>query len=356
MVKIFLKRASFLFLLLFLASCGETTAKVTLTYHPLFAPVTFSIDTNGNISVQGDLAIETPAGTFTLSAGVSDSPDRPQPDNSTLLLIIRHKQGASLADSYYRMQTEQDEVVIVTNGTTTIDVTSHKAFIDASKGDVKSITVKDANSATDSSVTEAPTPIPGPTIASAANLIIHFYDEKGDFAGNDIIKDITSMTLPQPQAGQITSCVAYEAAQLPYPEAFYQADSRTFTLQFDGSGWTVVSMGGNESCVVDPNGTAAPSQTFSANPPAFNQAVPLIKTYYDKDWNGIYVMDSVESMRYRQQVGDYIGACVYYTYHAPNHPNDPQLYFHAEFSFAYNTGTWKVNKWDQYGCGPTNYN
>jgi len=95
MVKSLLTRASFLFflpsLLLFLSSCGETTPTYKVTYQP-FIPVTFSIDTNGNISIQGNLAIETPVGIFTLSAGVSG---RPQPDNNTLLLIIRHKQDTS---------------------------------------------------------------------------------------------------------------------------------------------------------------------------------------------------------------------------------------------------------------------
>lgn len=347
MVKLLLTRASFLFLLpcllLFLSSCGETTPTYQVTYQP-FIPVTFSIDTNGKISIQGNLAIETPVGIFTLSAGVSG---RPQPDNNTLLLIIRHKQDISLIDSYYRIQTGQEEVIIITNGTTRIDVTQHKVFIDASNGDINSITVKDANSGTASLVAEAPTPLPGPTIANAANLIIHFYDEKGPQKGSYLMKDITSLSVPTPIDSQMQSCVdaAYEFSFLYSPETVQGTNEDTFTLQFSGSSWMVVSMDG---CTFSDSKTIPPLQTSSVAPPTYSQALPLIKPYFDNSpyWKTGWVLYSVQGLTFRQQFGDHVGACVSYTYAYWDNPNTPVGTDQREFGFEYSNRAWQIGSVD----------
>jgi len=139
-------------IIFFLSSCGQAAPSVGVSYTPPFAPITFTIDTSGTISVQGNLSIETPVGTFALEANVADTL---QPEDNTLLLIIRHKQNGRVVDDAYKIQTRQDEVTVVTNGTTTIDVTQHKVFIDALKGDIKSIEVKDANSDNTSSTSES---------------------------------------------------------------------------------------------------------------------------------------------------------------------------------------------------------
>lgn len=154
--------------MLFLSGCGGATPTVSgaLTYKPPFAPVTFAIDTNGTISVQGNFSIATPIGTFGLEANIADSL---QPQDNTILLIIRHKQGGKVVDDVYKIQTGQDEVRVVTNGTTVIDVTSHKVFIDASSGSIQSISVRDtrwndqSNTSPTLVPTSAPAPIPTPT-------------------------------------------------------------------------------------------------------------------------------------------------------------------------------------------------
>ncbi len=139
----------------FLSSCGQVAPSGGVSYTPPFAPITFTIDTSGTISIQGNLSIETPVGRFALEANVADTL---KPEDNTLLLIIRHKQNGSVVDDAYKIQTQQDEVTVVTNGTTTIDVTKHKVFIDASKGDIKSIEVKDGNSDNTPSTSENTTP------------------------------------------------------------------------------------------------------------------------------------------------------------------------------------------------------
>lgn len=151
-------------LILFASACGSSpVTTIGATYQPPFAPVIFSIDSSGTISVQGNLSIETPIGRFGIEASIADNL---QPENNTLLLIIRHQQNGKVVDDAYKIQTGQDEVRVVTNGTTIIDVKQHKVFIDASKGNIQSIEVQDANSqstSTNSSPIPAPTPIPTPT-------------------------------------------------------------------------------------------------------------------------------------------------------------------------------------------------
>ena len=120
----------------------------------------FSIDTNGVISIQGDLSVETFVGTFSLDANVSASL---KSEDNTLILLIRHQENGSVVDTEYKIQTGQDDVKVVTNGRTIVDVTQHKVFIDASNGSIQSIEVKDANSeSTSTSPSQVPTPTPTP--------------------------------------------------------------------------------------------------------------------------------------------------------------------------------------------------
>ena len=146
--------------LLFASGCGGPTASGALSYQPPFAPVTISIDTSGNFSIQPKASINTEWGTFSLSASISATL---QPEDNMLLLIIRHRQNGEVVDTVFKIPIGQQEVTVVTNGTTMIDVTQHKVFIDASKGTIQSIGVKDANSPATSIAAQAPTPTPSPT-------------------------------------------------------------------------------------------------------------------------------------------------------------------------------------------------
>lgn len=130
-------------MLFILSGCGSTSASWVLSFQPAFLPLHFSVDANGTISIQGDVAIETPIGTFAISANASD---QLKPADNELLLIIRHNENNSIVDTAYNIQTGQSEVTVVTNGTTTIDVTQHKVFIDASMGTIQTIEIKSGNS------------------------------------------------------------------------------------------------------------------------------------------------------------------------------------------------------------------
>jgi hypothetical protein len=139
-------------LLPFFVSCASDSStsatNVSLSYTPPFLPISFSISSDGNISVKGNLSIVTPLGTFDIGVDVSSSL---KPDDHTLDVVIRHLDKGSPVDTAYAIQTGQSEVVVVTNGTTLIDITQHKVFIDASAGSIQTIDIKDSSVATTTS-------------------------------------------------------------------------------------------------------------------------------------------------------------------------------------------------------------
>lgn len=211
-------------------------------------------------------------------------------------------------------------------------------------------------SATNPTPSPTPTIVPAPTldavhglnIASAANIIIHFYDEKGLWKGQRLIKDITNMTLPTPIDSQMESCVdaAYEYSFLYSPETVQGMGEDAFTLQFSGSRWAVASMDG---CTWDSSTKTTPSpQTPSAAPPTSSQAVPLIKPYFDNSpyWKTGYVLYAVQGLTFRQQVGDHIGACVSYTYAYWSDPSTPVGPDQRKFGFEYTNGAWRIDSVD----------
>ncbi len=120
----------------FASSCGT----LVLNYTPSFEPITFIIQTNGNILVQGNTSIVTEVGTFPAERNISDTL---QPENNALLLIIRHLENGAVVDTVYKIS-KQQQLSIVVDGGTAIQITSNPFSIDASKGNIKSIEVKGA--------------------------------------------------------------------------------------------------------------------------------------------------------------------------------------------------------------------
>ena len=342
-------------LVLFVSGCGQqATTGINVDYQPPFAPVIFTIGSRG-ISVQTKGSIVTEWGTFSLGADINDNL---QPKDNALYIIIRTKHNGVLKDVVYKIETNQQTVTITTNGTTTIELSTNRVFIDASKGNIKSIEVKGANSATttpNAQVTQTPvppppTPTPQPSLSvdNAEKLIINYYDEQGEFAGTYLIKQITSMSIPNSDPTQVL-CVEYDVSPIYSPETLFQTDTRTFNMQLSGKDWTVVGMGGTSSCTVS-NGKTPPPQTESAAPPYYNNAVNLVEGWYDNVWNnGAYHMQSVNSLEFRQQVGDHVGACVHYEYTNNAISGDTPHPYYAEFGFAFINGHWEVNSLNQYG-------
>lgn len=225
MLKIRPQRATFLLvivpILLFASSCGSTTDTVGVSYTPPFVPVTFTINSNGTISVQGNLSIESPVGTFALEANVANTL---QPEDNTLFVIVRHKQDGRVVDDVYKIQTGQEEVTVVTNGTTTVDVTEHKVFIDVSKGTIKSIEIKSAS--------PAPTPVPTPVSGK-----VLFQDSlKNEFGNSDGLHDVGGLTSLECCNGAFGAnvTVSVTAEMINYNQAFHD-NEREYGIVFSSS-------------------------------------------------------------------------------------------------------------------------
>src|SRR6185312_14438550 len=113
--------------LLILLACGiagcQTTAAVG--YKPPFLPIKFVIDTNGDISIEGDASLATPVGEFSVSLGVS-SASSVQPADDSILLVIRHHVGDQIVDSAYQINSGQNEFVVVLDGEITLRITNRR--------------------------------------------------------------------------------------------------------------------------------------------------------------------------------------------------------------------------------------
>jgi len=128
---------------LFLAAC-DIGPSASVSYKPPFAPVVFTIDTNGVITVTAEASVETPIGEFAVDTGgyaAQGGADSPPPDK--LVVIIRHLKQGQAVDSVWAISTSDQEVSVTTDGLTQITVTSHQVFIDATKSIIRRITIKD---------------------------------------------------------------------------------------------------------------------------------------------------------------------------------------------------------------------
>jgi hypothetical protein len=59
-----------------------------------------------------------------------------------LLLVINHRQNGVLVREGYRVTTGQDEVYLVTKGTTTIHLNNDELDIDTAQGEIQNIEIQ----------------------------------------------------------------------------------------------------------------------------------------------------------------------------------------------------------------------
>ncbi len=110
---------------------------------PPIAPITFSIDTNGVISVHGDATAVTPLGEFSLEAGAFKTI---KPGSSSILVVIRHTRDGQEIDAAYTVDSSE-QLSVTLDGHIQLTITNRKVFIDASAGKVRSIKIATAGSA-----------------------------------------------------------------------------------------------------------------------------------------------------------------------------------------------------------------
>jgi len=129
-------------LVLLITACSHVSGNVEVGYGagPVQFSATFSIHPDGSVSVGGSVGLVTEIGVFSIGANIETN-SQPVPDET--LLFIRHRVKHGVVDTAYRIGTGED-ITIVIDGLTTINVANHKVLIDASKGKIKQITVHNA--------------------------------------------------------------------------------------------------------------------------------------------------------------------------------------------------------------------
>src|SRR6185437_2452980 len=84
---------------------GEPDNAVTISYTLPIAPITFSFDTDGHISVSVSAEIVTELGELQVSAGSAITPFATSAPDNVLILTIRHKEDGNLVDTGYQIDT-----------------------------------------------------------------------------------------------------------------------------------------------------------------------------------------------------------------------------------------------------------
>jgi hypothetical protein len=128
-------------LCLVLSGCAHTSIGVGAGIQPGNLPirfaVSFAVHPDGSIALGGSVGLVTEVGVFSVEANVETNV---QPGADETLLIIRHHVKRGVVDSVYRISS--GEVTVNINGHTKVGISRSRVFIDALKGKVERIVVK----------------------------------------------------------------------------------------------------------------------------------------------------------------------------------------------------------------------
>lgn len=123
-------------LVVMLCACGSSgsgTGQGSLSFAPTMLPVTLSLNSSG-ITISGSKSLATPIGVFSVGASYA----LPTTDNDNIYVILRDRTAGF--DHIYRVTTGSGDFTAVVNGTTTIQVNSHRQVtIDVTNGSVKTV-------------------------------------------------------------------------------------------------------------------------------------------------------------------------------------------------------------------------
>jgi hypothetical protein len=112
--------------ILFLVGCSTS-----FSYKPPILPVKLVIDSTGNISVVGEVSLVTFIGEFSIDAEytINSEPD-------SILVIIRNQSRSYHGlDTIYHVRTNGDELTVVLNGETTVQVANKQVIIDVTNAE-----------------------------------------------------------------------------------------------------------------------------------------------------------------------------------------------------------------------------
>ncbi|MFF0720464.1 hypothetical protein [Micromonospora sp. NPDC003816] len=124
-------------LVLVLAGC-DPEAEGKVRYKPVLLPVALTIGPDG-VAVEGETSFINPIGEFSIGAEYS----LPPRDGGTIYVLLRdRKRGKTGFDKVFRVQTGRDQLTVVVNGKTMIQVKDGQVLIDITGGSVKKIQFK----------------------------------------------------------------------------------------------------------------------------------------------------------------------------------------------------------------------
>jgi hypothetical protein len=133
--RIYLQAIAVLFIFVVSTSgCGS----MTVSYRPPFLPVKLAVDSQGNVSVVGEVSLVTFIGEFSIGAEyvLKSAPE-------TVTVIIRNRgKGQWGTDTIYRVRTGRDKFVAVINGRTLVQIENNQVLIDITDAKVESIEFK----------------------------------------------------------------------------------------------------------------------------------------------------------------------------------------------------------------------
>jgi len=122
-------------LLLSVFSLTVTGCSLSASYKPPYLPVKLVLDSDGNVSIVGEVSIVTFVGEFSIGAEyvLNDDPE-------SIMVIIRNREkGTYGVDTIYRVKTNGGKFVAVLDGNTIVQVENNQVLIDVSDATVRSI-------------------------------------------------------------------------------------------------------------------------------------------------------------------------------------------------------------------------
>jgi hypothetical protein len=87
-----------------------------------------------------------------------------------------------------------------------------------------------------------------PDSSEIKSMVISYYDQKGEWAGQYVIQQIDQVRSISQNDTQSILCVTYQYAYPSQPKQSQGMDRRTFLLQYIQDSWQVTKMGGHLSC------------------------------------------------------------------------------------------------------------
>lgn len=134
---------------------GGFQLALSITYHPPFIPITFSIDSDGHVSMNAASSIATPAGDFDISA---DPANHLQiPDNGILMTIQHLLNGKTKVATFQVHEDESVKIINVDDGDLIFRIKGQVIDVDARGHHKILLTSPNASGGSDTSSME-PTP------------------------------------------------------------------------------------------------------------------------------------------------------------------------------------------------------